>query len=49
MGKENLATGISITTEEPHDHECWVCGGVWEHTDDLCEGIAEVTCPACEE
>ena len=51
-------TGHSTTTEPTHCHLCGVCGGVWSHADETCDGpqlpsqwylraTQKFDCPAC--
>jgi hypothetical protein len=39
----------SETTEFQHSHLCDVCGSLWDHPADLCDKVAVMTCPLCEE
>ena len=46
-------TGYSTTTEDEHSHFCALCGGIWKHADEFCEGeryhpyYGDFDCPAC--
>jgi len=51
-------TGCSTTTEDEHSHYCWVCGGIWKHSDESCDierykslsvTTGDCLCPMCED
>ena len=44
-----LESGHAETSEPEHYHDCWICGGAWQHSEDMCCGSDEATCPRCEE
>lgn len=55
---KSTETGHTTTTEPTHRHLCGVCGGVWSHADEMCEGprytqewslrvVPKFDCPAC--
>ena len=55
---KSTETGHATTTEPTHRHLCGVCGGVWSHADETCEGPQLTTqwflratpkfdCPVC--
>ncbi len=56
MNANEYDGGYSITTEPEHRHYCALCGDIWGHQDEFCDGpkfygyhINDFDCPFCVE